>query len=195
MKRIILASTSPRRREILTNVGIPYEIITSDYEEDMTQDLTPIKLAEVLAAGKAESVAKDITDGIVIGADTFVVWDGHKIGKPKSEDEARSMLRSLSGTEHAVITGLCMIDTSNGNRHLSTTEIKIKFREITDEEIEWYIKTGEPMDKAGAYALQGKASIFIERIEGDYWALVGLPICTVSQVLKEWGADFMTYTD
>lgn len=189
MKRIILASTSPRRREILENAGIPFEVIPGNYEEDMTLDLQPDELVKLLAKGKAHDVAKNLNEGIIIGADTFVMIDGKKMGKPKSENDAQNMLKYLSGNHSSVFTGMCVIDLESGKEYCESTEIKVKFREITDEEINWYISTGEPMDKAGAYALQGKASLFIEGIEGDYWALVGLPICRLGVILGELGVE------
>jgi septum formation protein len=191
MKRIILASTSPRRREILNNVGLTFEVIPGTYEEDMTMQLTPAELVKTLSHGKAMDVAKNYTDAIVIGADTIVAHDGKVIGKPKSEEGAKEMLRMLSGTVHSVFTGMTVIDTTIGKEYCIAVETVITFKKLTEPEIETYVKTGEPMDKAGAYAMQGIASLFIERIEGDYWGLVGLPICELGKILKELGVDIL----
>ncbi|EKD33365.1 MAG: hypothetical protein ACD_76C00044G0032 [uncultured bacterium] len=188
MKRIILASGSPRKKEILSKLGLPFEVIPSSYEEDMTAKSDQYELAKFLSLGKARDVAKQI-DGaaIVIGADTFVSFDGKFLGKPKNENEARIMLEQLSGKTHEIITGVTLIDTSTCTEINEALVSKIMLRLISPDEIDGYIKTGEPLDKAGAYAIQERGAAFVERINGDFYTVMGLPLFFVAQKLKELG--------
>ncbi len=190
MKKVILASTSPRRKKIMEMLGIPFEIIPSEYEEDMTKDLSPEELVKELAYGKAADVAKNHPDAVVIGGDSFVVLGKRKLGKPKSEAEAFEMLTALRGSHHQVYTGTSIIDTATGNHEEFVVSLDVKFREYTDETINWYIKTGEPMDKAGAYAIQMKGAILIDTVAGDYIGAIGLPIAELYLRLPKYGVDF-----
>ncbi len=191
-EKIILATNSPRRKELAKQMGLDFEVIPSNYEEDMTMKLSPKELAKTLAYGKAKDVAKR-HDGIIIGADTFVVFKGKKIGKPKSEQEAFKMLKSFSGKSHKVYTGIAIINKKTGKEITDCEITTIKFRKMSDEEIKKYIKTGEPMDKAGAYAIQGLGSIFIEKINGCYHNIAGFPIHLTYKNLKKLGINIFEY--
>lgn len=187
MKKLILASSSPRRKEIFSKLRLPFEVEVGDYEEDMTLPLSPAELAQTLSKGKAESVAKNHSDAIVVAADTFIVFGNKVLGKPKTAEKAREMLRMLRGKENNIITGVTIIDTG-AKTTLTFDEItKVFMRDMSDSEIEGYVKTGEPLDKAGAYALQELGAIFIEKIEGDFFNAMGLPLATVARKLEERG--------
>lgn len=175
-RKIILASGSPRRKELLSQIGLKFDIAQSDYEEDMTKNLTSHKLAKKLAYGKAKDVAQKIKSGVVIGCDTFIEYKKRKIGKPKSKDEARSILRSISGQAIKIYSGIAIIDKDNGKKRVDYEMTKVKIKKLSLGEIEDYIKTGEPMDKAGAFAIQGRGAIFIEKIDGCYSNVIGLPL-------------------
>jgi len=191
MKKIILASTSPRRKKLLSRIGLPFEVQASDYEEDMKLDLEPKELVKHLSKGKAEAVAKDHEDAIIIGADSIVVYENKVFGKPASAAEAKEMLQKLSGTIHSVITGFTIIDTKTNESVSRAIEAKIYFRKVTEGEIDAYIKTGEPMDKAGAYAVQGLGAIFVEKIEGDFTGVIGLPLFALAKELKNFGIEVL----
>ena len=189
MKKIILASGSPRRKEIFAKLQLPFEVQTSNYVEDMGLPLSPTELAQFLSAGKAESVSKENLDALIIAADSFVIYQNKLLGKPKTEQEAVSMLKMLSGKENDILTGVTILDGSTGEK-ISFHEItKVFMRDISEKEIEAYVKTGEPLDKAGAYALQGLGAIFIKRIEGDFFNAMGLPLARVAQELQKFGVN------
>lgn len=192
-KKIILASTSPRRHSLAEQMGLEFEIIASNYEEDMSMDLGPDKLAMTLAYGKAREVADRVKTGIVLGVDTFVVFEGKKLGKPKSEESAFQMLKSFSGKYQEVYSGVAIIDCETGKEIRDYEVTKVKFREMEDFEIKSYIKTGEPMDKAGAYGIQGLSSVFIEKVDGCYTNVVGFPVYNIYKNLKKIGVDIFQY--
>ena len=194
-KKIILASTSPRRHGLAQQMGLEFEIIPSDYEEDMTMDLSPEDLAMTLAYGKAQDVAKKYSEGIVLGVDTFIVFEGRKLGKTKTEEEARKLLRSYSGKELQVYSGVAMIDCETKQEIRDFEVSDIKFKEILDEEIEGYIKTGEPLNFAGSIVIQGLGSIFIEKISGCYNNIVGFPINNIYKNLTKLGVNIFEYED
>lgn len=193
-KRIILGSASPRRRELLEQIGITFEIVTSGKDEVYNSTI-PAEIVKELAQMKAENVSEEVLekeghlcDVVVIGADTIVVRDGEILGKPADTEEAFRMLKSLQGRAHQVYTGVAILDfDENGVKkvtgHAEKTEVFVC--EMTDTEIEKYIASGEPMDKAGAYGIQGRFAAFIERIEGDYFNVVGLPVAYVYSQLKK----------
>ena len=185
---IVLASGSPRRKELLEMLGFKdMLIIPARGEETAPEDAAPDVIVKTLSAAKAKEVAaqRDRED-IIIAADTIVWSNGRMLGKPRDEQEAFRMLSELSGKTHEVYTGVSVI---KGDAAISEYEkTYVTFRKISDDEIKAYIKTGEPMDKAGAYGIQGKASIFVERIEGDYFNVVGLPLCRLNEILKKQGA-------
>ena len=182
MKKIILASSSPRRKELLTTAGIEFEIHVKDVDETVPEGTHPADAAKMTATKKAAAVAEDFTDCVVIGADTIVVANGKILGKPKDEADAKAMLKMLSGKEHEVITGVCII--YNGVSDCFAQISRVKFYDLTDEEIAAYVATKEPMDKAGAYGIQGRGCTLVERIEGDYFNIVGLPVAEVCRKIK-----------
>ncbi|WP_324736182.1 Maf-like protein [Thermococcus sp. SY098] len=176
----ILASQSPRRREILERFFKDFKVVPSNADESVITENPREKAVEV-ARKKAWEVYNR-TGGTVLGADTIVVLENKALGKPKNEEEAEKMLKLLSGKIHEVITGYCIIHEGKEIAGFEVT--KVKFRDLSEEEIEWYVSTGEPLDKAGAYAIQGKAAIFIEWIYGDFYNVVGLPIKVVLELKK-----------
>lgn len=185
--RIILASTSPRRKELLTLLGFPFRAVESGHEENMALPLPPKALARVLSRGKAEAVAKRFPRAVVLAADTFIVFRDHRLGKPRSPADARRMLKLLRGKTHSVITGYCLIDGRAHRRIQGTVETRVLMDRYTDRDIRWYISTGEPLNKAGAYAIQGKGAVLIKKIDGDFFNVMGLPIFTISKALKKIG--------
>ena len=191
MKKIILGSASPRRKELLSQIGVPFEVRVSNKEEVYTNTV-PKEIVKELALMKAENVASEIQarNVIVIGADTIVVHEAQILGKPKDEQEAFEMIRSLQGDTHQVYTGVAVLDfDKNGEKTVIShaVETKVFVNLMSTEEIQKYVESKEPMDKAGAYGIQGRFSAFIEKIEGDYFNVVGLPVSYVYQVLKELG--------
>lgn len=184
MKKIILASTSPRRSEILKNLNVDFKVVGSHIEEKIDEKLYPSEVAKSLAYAKAKDVSKSYNgDFLIIAADTIVVYDSI-LGKPKDTIEAFNMLKLLSGNVHEVITGFAIIDCATGKEFVDYESTNVFFKNLSDEEIEKYILTGEPMDKAGSYGIQGKASLFVSKIEGDYFNVVGLPIFKLGVVLQ-----------
>ena len=184
-RRLVLASGSPRRRELLTKMGYTYEIIKPEVDENISGNARDIVLT--LARRKADACVPLVPDGIVIASDTLVSLDGRPLGKPADEDEARAMLRSLSGRAHEVFTGVCVCDTKRGVFLTEEARTEVRFRELSDDEIRSYIATGEPMDKAGAYAIQGGAGAFVESIDGTFDNVVGFPTDLVGRMLARFG--------
>jgi septum formation protein len=187
MRRLILASASPRRKELLKGIGIDCEVIVSDVPEVWEAGLSPAGIARKLARDKAEAVAKTLPNGIVIGADTVVVLEGEVLGKPQDPTDAFRMLRALSGKVHEVMTAVAVIDIDQGSLQEAGATTHVHFRQLSDPEIEAYIATGEPMDKAGAYGIQGKGILFVEGIEGCYTNVVGLPLPKLAEILAGMG--------
>ena len=182
MEPILLASGSPRRKEILQNAGIPFEIAVSRAEEANSGLLSPEELVIRNALAKAGEVASRFPGRVVLGADTLVAVGNAVLGKPKNREDAFRMLRSLAGKTHRVLTGVALV---RGTRVLTDAEeTKVFFRELTDEQIAAYVATGECDDKAGAYGIQGRGGVLVERIEGDYFNVVGLPLCKVNRMLE-----------
>jgi len=175
-KKIILASTSPRRSELLKQIGLDFEIMPSKYEEDMSLKMDNAGLAKALAYGKAKDVADRIKKGVVIGSDTFVVFDKKRIGKPKDKNDARKMLGMISGQWVKIYSGIAIIDVKNKKKIIDHEVTRVKIKNLTAKEIENYLRTGEPLDKAGAFAIQGRGAIFIEKINGCYSSVIGLPL-------------------
>ena len=184
---IVLASASPRRQELLRNAGIAFTVQPADIDETPLQGEAPRDCAERLAREKAAAIFRNRPQDYVLGADTIVVIDETILGKPRDAADAARMLRLLSGRTHAVITGVCLISPSADNAEVRTASetTLVTMREISDNEIRDYIATGEPMDKAGAYAIQGIASRWIPRIEGDYSNVVGLPVALIYAMLHK----------
>jgi septum formation protein len=189
---LILASASPRRAELLRNAGIPFTVDVADIAEDAQAGESPVVHAERLAREKAEVVAERNPEKIVLGADTIVVIDEKILGKPRGVQDAAHMLQLLSGRSHEVITGVCLAivvpETRNSKLETSSARTTVVFDQLGEDEIKDYIATREPMDKAGAYAIQGIASRWINKIEGDYANVVGLPVALVWQMLQKFPA-------
>lgn len=188
---LILASASPRRKELLRQIGLAFEVRVSGVDEDgLSLPDDPVSHAVTLALAKAQDVAGKTADGCVIGADTVVAVEEHILGKPADEADAMRMLRLLSGRTHQVVTGVAVIRVSAGLTVATATghaATDVRFRDVSDGELLAYVATGEPMDKAGAYAIQGRAALFIEGINGDYFNVVGLPLFTLASLLRRVG--------
>jgi nucleoside triphosphate pyrophosphatase len=191
MKRIILASASPRRKELLEKIGLKFEVAPSNYAEDMRSKLSPDELARSISLEKAKMVASKRKNAIVIAADTFIVSRGKILGKPNTPAEARKMLMMLKGKSHSVITGFTILDTDKNKVLTKSVETIIHIKNLTSEEVDAYVKSKEPLDKAGAYAIQGLGSVIVERIEGDYFNVMGLPLSAVAEGLKEFGVHIL----
>ena len=184
---LVLASASPRRQELLHSAGIPFEVQPAHIAEDPLPGEAAKECAERLARDKALAVARQRPHDCVLGADTVVVVDGQLLGKPSDAEDAARMLLLLSGREHQVITGVCL--AVNGQSMVNSETTVVTVNELTDEDISDYVASGEPMDKAGAYAIQGIASRWIPRIEGDYSNVVGLPVALVFRMLREHASE------
>ncbi|MGA9289047.1 MAG: Maf family protein [Anaerobacillus sp.] len=183
MKRLVLASGSPRRKELLEQMNLNFDIIVSRFEEHLSLSVPPSELVKQLAAGKANEVFMNVPDAVVIGADTVVTLDHDVLGKPESREHARQMLIALSGRTHIVYSGVAIL--SNEEKIMFYEATEVSFWDLTDQDIENYLDTGESYDKAGGYGIQGFGAAFVKRIHGDYYSVVGLPI---SRTLRELAA-------
>lgn len=186
---VILASASPRRKELLEQIGLEFQVIPSQAEELILPDETPEEHVVRLSLDKASEVAErgDVEGRWFIGSDTIVLYAGQILGKPLDEQHATEMLRMLSGREHRVLSGYAILDLKTGEKRAEAVSTRVRFRELTDEEIARYIASGEPADKAGSYAIQGLGVCFVAGIEGSYTNVVGLPLCRLTLALKELG--------
>lgn len=183
--KIILASSSPRRRELLETVGLEFEVINPSADESLLKNETPEEFALRVSVDKASSVSRHLANGhIVIGADTIVVVDGEILGKPTGEEEAASMLNKISGREHRVLTAFSIVKPKDDVLHSEIVDTRVGVKPLAASEIEGYINTGEPMDKAGAYGIQGIGSFLVKDIEGSYTNVVGLPVVELLQALR-----------
>lgn len=191
MKSVLLASTSPRRSQLLEQIGVSFTVVNPDYEEDMTQDLPVDELAMALALGKAQSVAATATsEHVIVAADTFIQFDGDLLGKPGTADMAARMLRMLRGKKNIVQTGYAVIDGETKNATVGVTSSIIEMHDYSDDDIARYVATGEPLDKAGAYAINGMGAILIKRVvDGDVSAIIGLPLGPVAKALQQFGVS------
>ncbi len=187
--KLILASGSPRRIELLKMLGCKFQVIPSKIEEKVNPHLSPIQNVKRLSRQKALDVVSKVSDGIVIAADTVVVLNKRILGKPKNEKEAREMLKKLSGKEHRVITGLAVVDAKTKKILQDVVITKVKFQKLNKDLINRYIASGEPMDKAGAYGIQGKGALLVESIKGDYFNVAGLPLNKLNQLLEKFGIN------
>lgn len=176
MKQLVLASGSPRRKQLLETLNIPFSIDVSSFEEVMDIMKDPHELAKELALGKAQDVARNYTDAIILAADTFIVLDNEYLGKPTYEEDNIKMLQKLSGKTHSVITGFALVDTTTGKTILQAVESKITMKPLTIEQITQYVQDKKPFDKSGGYAIQEIGETFVEKIEGDISNIIGLPI-------------------
>ncbi len=187
---IILASASPRRKELLERMGVDFTVRVSPLDETMDPFAHPADEAARVSRMKAKAVYPNCNDDdIIIAADTIVVCDSLVMGKPRSESEAFSMLRRLSGREHQVITGMTVLSEEYEETVTVTTTLRMRY--LSDEEIRAYIATGEPMDKAGAYGIQGLAAMFVVGLDGDYYNVMGLPVCTLAMILRKCGVKLL----
>ena len=191
MLPIYLASASPRRRELLEQLGLSFAVTVGNVDESIGEALPPGRMVEVLSERKAGKVAGELDSGLVIGSDTVVVWRDRIMGKPRDGQEALEMLACLQGDEHSVYSGLAVINAATGATHVSHERTRVFFRPAGRDELEKYIATGEPLGKAGAYAIQGLGSVFVEGIEGCYSTVVGLPLAKLAGALKEFGVDVL----
>jgi len=185
VRKIILASASPRRKELLEQIGLQFEVEPSNSEELMRTDMEPSQLAESLSRQKAAEVADRYPDALIIAADTFIAMGDRLMGKAHTDAEARGMLTELSGQVHSVITGFTVLDTGNGRMVSRAVETKVWFRQLTAQEIDSYVRSGEPLGKAGAYAIQGLGAVMVEGIMGDYSNVVGLPLSALAETLRD----------
>jgi septum formation protein len=190
-RTIILASASPRRKELLEKIGLVFSVDPSEFDEHLHLDLKPEGRAKAISLEKALKVAPKYPNAIVIAADTFGIFRGKIIGKPSTSAEAKAMLYAMSGKSHRVITGYTILDTANKHITTHSVETRVFFKKLTPEEIENYVKSGEPLDKAGAYGIQGLGSIIVEKINGDYYNVMGLPICALAESLKKFGISVL----
>jgi septum formation protein len=187
-ERIVLASQSPRRRQLLENAGLKIEVIPSDFDENCVPLCAPRDYVARLAAAKAETVAERYPGAWVIAADTIVLFQDRIMNKPASQTEARQMLARLSGSEHQVLTGVHIACHRHGFSHAQVVSTKVTFKSLSSDEIDWYIGSGEPFDKAGAYAIQGMGTFLVRSVQGSYTNVVGLPVCEVIEQLIAAGA-------
>lgn len=187
MRKIILASTSPWRRDIFKKIGVPFTVEESGYEEDLSLPLPPRKLVQHLALGKAKAVAARHKNAVVIGADTIAVLGKEILGKSGTGARARAVLKKLSGKKNIAITGLAIVDSKTGRSITRVEETNVYFRKLSDREIDAYVKTREPQNGGGGYTIQGAGAPLIRRIEGDFYTVVGLPLATLVQELKKFG--------
>ncbi|WP_096182245.1 Maf family protein [Effusibacillus lacus] len=193
--RLILASGSPRRRELLAGLGIAFDVIVSDVDETIKEEVMPSEMVRTLACRKASAVSNTIQDGIVVGADTIVVLDGEVLGKPVDKQDAIHMLKKLQGRSHTVYSGVAVIDAASGKQLVDHRSTLVHMRPLTDAEIEAYVETGEPLDKAGSYAIQGIGSTIVDRIDGDYFTVVGLPMELLASMLTSFGIHVLKATE
>ena len=187
-EKVVLASGSPRRKELLDAVGWPYEAIVAGIDESVMPNEAPAAYVQRLARSKAEAVAAQLPSGLVLGADTTVVIENEILGQPEDDDDARRMLQLLNGKWHEVLTGVAVVRVAGDSHSEALVDYettRVRFAEMTRREIDWYIATGEARGKAGAYGIQGAAGLFIQEIEGDYFNIVGLPIRLVYELARK----------
>lgn len=183
--KLVLASASPRREELLTQLNLKFTIVPSKIDEDNITNSDPVELVKILAEEKAKSVSKLVENAIIIAADTVVVKNEQILGKPKSKIEAKKMLKKLSADQHQVITGVAVLNSQTEEIHIDYNITEVKMTALTEEEINSYVETGEPLDKAGSYAIQGFGGLFVEEIKGSYYSVMGLPIHQLAKLLDK----------
>lgn len=191
MRKIVLASVSPRRKQLLKKLGIDFIVVPSNIEEHLNPRLKPRSQVEELALQKAEAVAPQFPDAIILAADTLVALGDEVIGKPQDEQDAKRMLKKLRGRMHTIVTGFVLFETVSKRTIIKSVETKVWFRKISPSEISNYLEKEKPYDKAGAYAIQDLGAIFIEKIEGDYFGAVGLPLYALAKELKKLDIDVL----
>lgn len=192
---LYLASTSPRRQELIRMLGLPYQIKPSDVDETIDKPMSPFQLVETLAFRKAFTVYEQLKlgpgekEGIVIGSDTVVVFEGHVLGKPKDAEEAFQMLFRLQGNTHQVYTGITCLDLQSGRSETAHRVTHVTMKSLSEQQIRRYVSTGEPLDKAGSYGIQGLGATIIDRIDGDYFNVVGMSLALLSELLARFGIE------
>ncbi len=187
--KVILASSSPRRTQLLAQIGVEHEVVTPEADETFPVDFDPCQAVETLALRKARAVVQPGMQAWVIGADTIVVKDGEIYGKPLDPSDAKRMLGALQGQRHEVVTGVAVLD-ANGQSRLGHRRVNVVMAPMSEDAVISYVQSGEPLDKAGAYSIQGVGARFVERVEGDYYAVVGLPLALTARFLTELGYEF-----
>ncbi|MGM7636520.1 Maf family protein [Bacillus sp. Hm123] len=192
LSNLILASSSPRRKELLQRIGLPFTVIVSEVDETISHPMSSEETVRQLASRKAHAVAKHHEQAVVIGADTIVVLDEEILGKPKDRSEAKRMLSKLSGREHSVYTGVTIVQGKK--EHVFYEKTNVTFWELSDEEVEAYLDSGEPFDKAGAYGIQGIGAVLVKKIDGDYFSVVGLPVASLYRQLQRFGLPGATFS-
>lgn len=191
MKKIILASASPRRKELLEKIGLKFEAEPSGHEEAIPSGAEPHEFSQKISLEKAKVIASKHENAIVIAADTIIVLGNKIMGKPHTETEARKMLEAINGRSHYVITGFSIVDTGRNKTLSRSVETKVSIKKLTPAEIDAYVRSKEPLDKAGAYAIQGLGAVIVEKIEGDYYNVMGLPLNALTEALKEFGITIL----
>jgi septum formation protein len=191
MRKLVLASGSPRREQLLRQLGLSFTVDPSGSPEEAAPGLLPQELARFLSLEKARAAAPRHPDAVILAADTFGVFEGRNIGKPHDVREAREMLSLLSGRCHSVITGFTVLDTKNERCVTESVETRVYLKDLSTSEIDAYVLTGEPLDKAGAYAIQGRGAAIVERIEGDFFNVVGLPLFALCRMLEGFGVKVL----
>jgi len=193
--KLVLASKSPRRRYLLQQAGIEFSVVPSEFDENSAQQSSPDTYVKFLAESKALDIAQKYPDSWIVGADTIVLIDDTILGKPAGAEQARAMLKRLSGRTHRVLTGYCICHKNKACFFSDTVTTQVHFKELSQAEIDWYIGSGEPFDKAGAYAIQGIGTVLVERVNGSYTNVVGLPVCEVFDFLIKHGVIDLTTED
>ena len=191
MKRLILASASPRRKKILEMLGLEFTVFPSKIQEKITPGLSPREQVEALSQQKAKAVSSEFKNAIILSADTMVAVGSDVIGKPKDLENAKRMLQKFSGKEHLIVTGFTLLDTQTKKMVTKSTETKIWFRKMTAKEISAFVEKEKPLDKAGAYAIHELAAVFIEKIEGDYMGAIGVSVFLLAKELKRFGIEVL----
>ena len=191
MKKLILASASPRRKQLLEQIDLAFEIDASNIDEIVDSKLSPIEQVELFSLQKAQAIAPKYKDAIILAADTMVTINGKVLGKPKGTKDAVRMLQKLSGRKHMIVTGFTLIDTNTKETVTNSSILTVWFRELSQQEIETFIEREKPFDKAGSYAIHETAAIFAEKVEGDFFGAVGLPLFALAQELKKFGISVL----
>lgn len=191
MKKLILASSSPRRKQLLEQIGLDFEIDASNIDEIVDPKLNYIEQVELFSLQKAQATATKYKNAIILAADSMVVINDEVLGKPKDKAHAVQMLKKISGTKHMIATGFTLIDTDTGKTVTKSTTLSLWFKKLSDAEIEWLIDRDQPFDKAGAYAIQESAAVFIEKFEGDFFGGIGLPLFSLAEELKKFGINIV----
>lgn len=191
MKDLILASQSPRRQQLLKQIGLDFEVVASNYQEDFSLELPPRELVKLFSQEKARDVAPNYPEHIILAADTVVVWNDKILGKPETEDKTREMLKDISGQKVTPVTGVTVLETPERRKNTQIVETDVYIKNLSEKEIDNYIATQEPLDRAGGFAVQGVGALTVEKIDGSYSNVVGLPLLETYQILKKLGLEII----